>query len=179
MCLQGKNIPTQKILKNCPAPAKITFIGIGNTLAGDDGAGMVMLWKLRRRIGDVPGVAFREIPGDMYEIWDILPGTESMVFLDAVAGEIPGIISAGKTLPRAFFPSFHQADLCSVVASLATLYDGEFPPWILWGVTIHPPRMLGEGLSDVVEYAVDKAVTEIVKLLRGNGLPIGRLLVKI
>lgn len=159
--------------------SKITFIGIGNTLAGDDGAGIVMLRKLQSRISNVPGVVFREIPGDLYEVWDLLPTTETMVFLDAVAGETAGELFQGKTLVRAFCPSFHQSDLCSVVESLAMIYDADFPQWTLWGVTIDPPLMLGEGLSRVVGLAVDKAVNEITGLLFGEGLPVGSNLVKL
>lgn len=179
MHIQGQNIRAQEALRNYLSSAKITFIGLGNTLAGDDGAGIEMLRELKGRVGDAPGMAFKEIPGDMYEIWDILPGTESMVFLDAVTGEVPGVISVGKTLPRAYTPSFHQADLCSVVESLATVYDGEFPQWTLWGVTINPPQTLGEGLTRVVRSAVDQAVIEIEELLRGKGLPVGEILVNI
>lgn len=159
--------------------AKIAFIGVGNTLAGDDGAGMAMLRELKGRVGDVPGVAFREIPGDLYEIWDILPGTESVVFLDAVAGEVAGQVITGKTFPRAFSPSFHQSDLCTLVESLATIYEGEFPQWTLWGVTIDPPQVLGEGLSEIVALAVKKAVSEIADLLQGDGLPVGSNLIKV
>ncbi len=158
---------------------KITFIGVGNTLAGDDGAGMAMLQELRCRIGDVSGIAFREIPGDLYEIWNILPGTKSVVFLDAVAGEVAGQVITGKTLPRAFSPSFHQSDLCTLVESLATIYEGEFPQWTLWGVTIDPPQVLGEGLSEVVAVAVKKAVSEITDLMQGDGLQVGGNLIKI
>ena len=158
---------------------KVTFIGIGNTLAGDDGVGMVMLRKLKENIGDVNGVAFLEIPGDLFEIWDIASGTDSIVFLDAVAGTVAGVVSWGKTLPRAMSPSFHQSDLCTVVESLASIYQGEFPQWTLWGVTIDPPQTLGEGLSDVVAHAVERGVSEITALLQGDGLPVGRNLIKV
>ncbi len=158
---------------------KVTFIGIGNTLAGDDGAGMAMLRKLKENIGDVNGVAFLEIPGDLFEIWDIASGTDSIVFLDAVAGEVAGVVSRGKTLPRAMSPSFHQSDLCTVVESLASIYQGEFPQWTLWGITIDPPQILGEGLSGVVALAVERAVSEITALLQGDGLPVGRNLIKV
>lgn len=161
------------------ASAKLTFIGIGNTLAGDDGAGIVMLRSLEHRIGSVPGIAFVEIPGDLYEIWDIAPSTECIVFLDAVAGDTAGVVVVGKTHPRAFSPSFHQSDLCSVVESLASIYSGRFPQWTLWGVTIDPPETLGEGLSELVTLGVEKAVSEITELLLGEGLSVGEMIVKL
>lgn len=42
-------------------------------------------------------------------------------------GDVNGVVSRGKTLPRAMSPSFHQSDLCAVVESLASIYQGEFP----------------------------------------------------
>ncbi|MEA3267162.1 MAG: hypothetical protein U9P42_09520, partial [Candidatus Fermentibacteria bacterium] len=72
---------------------KVTFIGIGNTLAGDDGAGMIMLRKLKESIGDVNGVAFLEIPGDLFEIWDIASETDSIVFLDTSPATVPATAS--------------------------------------------------------------------------------------
>ncbi len=63
--------------------------------------------------------------------------------------------------------------------SLATIYEGEFPQWTLWGVTIDPPQVLGEGLSEVVAVAVKKAVSEITDLMQGDGLQVGGNLIKI
>lgn len=76
-------------------------------------------------------------------------------------------------------PSFHQSDLCTVVESLASIYQGEFPQWTLWGITIDPPQTLGEGLCDIVALAVERAVSEITALLLGDGLPVGRNLIKV
>jgi Ni,Fe-hydrogenase maturation factor len=121
---------------------------------------------------------FLEMPGDLYAVWDILPCTETILFLDAVAGEKPGIIATGRTRCRALSPSFHQADLCSVVDSLEALYEGKFPQWTLWGVTVDPPRILGEGLTQEVACAVNIAVLRLISLLEGNGLQVGNTTVK-
>jgi len=158
---------------------RTTFIGVGNTLAGDDGVGVVMLRDLQKIVGECPRFSFLEMSGDLYEVWDVLPSTDSMVFFDAVSGETSGQITEGKMLPRAYSPSFHQADLCSVVESLHKIYDDPFPQWTVWGVTIDPPETLGEGLSPAVSMAAGKAVDEIVGYLRGSGLRIGNLLVKL
>ncbi len=157
---------------------KITFIGVGNTLVGDDGAGIFMLRELERRLANTRGVKFLEIPGDLYAVWDILPDTETILFLDAVAGEKPGIIKTGITMSRALSPSFHQADLCSVVDSLKAVYEGVFPQWTLWGVTVDFPRTLGEGLTQEVARAVEEAVFRLVALLEGDGLQVGSTKVK-
>ena len=153
--------------------SKATFVGIGNTLAGDDGAGITMVRELESRLSDIPEIAFRELPGDLYEIWDLIPFTESFVFLDAVAGDVPGEIFEGKTACRGFSASFHQEDLCSVIKKLELLCDEPFPEWTLWGVTINPPETLGEGLSGTVQSAVDEIVHRIELCVRGDGLTVG------
>jgi hydrogenase maturation protease len=176
--IQGKDVSEEgRLLKHLNI-TRTTFIGVGNTLAGDDGVGVVMVRNLQKVIGKNPQFSFMEISGDLYEIWDVLPVTDSMVFFDAVSGATPGLVSVGEILPGAYCPSFHQADLCSVVKSLSMIYDGLFPQWTLWGITIDPPETLGEGLSRPVHLAAEKAVSEIAGFLQGSGLKVGNMLVK-
>lgn len=151
---------------------KVIFAGVGNTLAGDDGAGIYMVRQLEKRLPPCKDLLFLELEGDLYQIWDHLPGTDAILFLDAIAGDTPGEIKVGKTLPRAYTPSFHESDLSAVLKSLEMIYDGEFPKWTLWGVIIDPPRELGEGLSEPVLKAADAAVREIISRLEGDGLQI-------
>ncbi|PIE53557.1 hypothetical protein CSA37_00940 [Candidatus Fermentibacteria bacterium] len=149
---------------------KVVFAGVGNTLAGDDGAGIFMLRLLEKRLSGESRFRFIELEGDLYSIWDILSETEAFIFLDAVAGERPGEIREGKTLSKPFTPSFHQSDLSAVMDSLESLWQGRFPPWTLWGVTISPPEFLGEGLSPPVEAAAFEAVERIINRLETGGL---------
>lgn len=143
---------------------------MGNTLAGDDGVGIVMLRALRERLGKRPGLAFAELAGDLYAVWDLLPSTSSMIFLDAVMGNPPGRLVVGHTGPRAFSASFHQTDVSTVMESLSHLYDGQMPAWEIWGITVDPPRNLGEGLSSPVAEAADRAVCRLCGLIAGGGL---------
>jgi len=158
---------------------RTVFAGVGNTLAGDDGVGIFMLRELERRLSEKDGIVFFELEGDLYQIWDLLPGTDAFVFLDAVTGERPGLIRVGKTLPRAYAPSFHQSDLSAVVLSLEKLWDGPFPKWTIWGVSIAPPEELGEGLSAPVEAAAAEAVDRIAGLVRSEGLDVDGFTVRL
>lgn len=151
---------------------RTAFIGIGNTLAGDDGAGPFMVSLLERQLPRRKGFSFHTISGDMYFVWDIMQSVDAILFLDSVAGGNPGEIRKGRTLPSAYTPSFHQTDVCTVMGSLETLFEGTPPSWNLWGVTIAPPRFLGEGLSPDVERACRVVVSEIVSLVTGEGLPV-------
>lgn len=158
---------------------RIVIAGVGNTLAGDDGAGIFMVRELERRLPDSSMISFVELEGDLYQIWDMLQDTDGFLFLDAVTGERPGLVRIGKTLPRAYAPSFHQSDLSMVVMSLERLWEGEFPRWTLWGVSIDPPEELGEGLSPEVRKGALEAVDRLVTLLKGEGLDIDGLRVRL
>lgn len=157
----------------------IIFAGVGNTLAGDDGVGIFMVRELERKLPVCESFRFVELDGDLYQIWDMLQGTDAFFFLDAVTGEKPGLVRKGKTLPRAYTPSFHQSDLAAVVMSLEKLNDGDFPKWTLWGVSIDPPEELGEGLSPDVQMGASKLVEELAGLIQGEGLSIDGLTVKL
>lgn len=151
----------------------LLFVGIGNTLAGDDGVGPFMLGMLQRALKGVEGIDFHLVAGDLYALWDLLPETRAMVILDAVTGSEPGTVYAGQPMPRGFAPSFHQTDAATVMKKLERLYQGNFPQWTLWGVSINTPDTLGEGLSDPVRAGAAVAVRGILNALCGEGLPVG------
>jgi hydrogenase maturation protease len=137
------------------AKAKLAVIGVGNTLAGDDGAGIHAVRRVREAWGGDPEVFFHFLEGDLYEIGDLLDRAPRIIIVDALAGEVPGVVVAGAPAKRAFAPSFHQADIGAVMRQLERIGGPEpFPAWEIWGVTIRPPRELGEGLSPDVEAGV-------------------------
>lgn len=143
---------------------------MGNTLAGDDGVGVFMLQALRERLGPRPGLAYAELAGDLYAVWDLLPETSSILFLDAVCGDTPGRLVRGRTAPRAYSPSFHQSDVSTVMESLSRLREGPMPPWEIWGITIYPPEFLGQRLSPPVRRAAEAVVEELCDLIPGGCL---------
>jgi len=151
----------------------LAFVGIGNTLAGDDGVGPVMLGRLREALGGVDGISFHLVAGDLYALWDLLPETRAMVILDAVAGDEPGTVYAAQPMPKGFTPSFHQTDAATVMKKLERLYQGSFPQWTVWGVSIRIPDTLGEGLCPPVRAGAEMAVREILNALGGDGLQVG------
>lgn len=151
----------------------LAFVGIGNTLAGDDGVGPVMLGMLQKALEGVEGIAFHQISGDLYALWDLLPETRAMVILDAVTGIEPGKVFVDQPMPRGFTPSFHQTDAATVMKKLELLSQGGFPQWTVWGVSIRMPETLGEGLSSPVQAGAEKAVKEITDALGGEGLQVG------
>ncbi len=138
----------------------LAVIGVGNTLAGDDGAGNRAVEMLRERYGNRSDILFHCLRTDPLELWDILPGVSGVIFLDAVAGNPPGrLVAVGrKSARRAYAPSLHHMDLPTVVKQLCSLGGRDDLPWSIWGVTVDIPRYLGEGLSGEVRVAVDRLV---------------------
>lgn len=142
--------------------AATAVVGVGNTLAGDDGAGIVAVERLRARIGDTAGVRFFTLERDVYEIADLLDRAEEFVFVDACVGDSPGRIVARGTAEPMIVGSLHHTDIGAVMHALAALkLVDPFPSWELWGVEVTPPLTLGEGLSR----HVDKGVTRLVEML--------------
>lgn len=134
----------------------LAVIGVGNTIAGDDGAGVEVIHRLKRTWEGNPAVFLHTLDGDHFEIATLLDRAEKFIFVDAVEGDQPGeLVFAGKTR-RAFAPSLHQIDIASVMSCLEMLGVAEpFPTWEVWGITIIPPAVIGEGLTPAVEAAVD------------------------
>jgi len=150
-----------------PEKLPLAIVGIGNTLAGDDGVGIEVIRRLKTTWDAEPCVFLHTLEGDHFEIADYLDKAERFIFVDAVAGERTGeLVTMGDTR-RAFAPSFHQNDIAAVMHSLAALgIIDPFPSWAIWGITIHPPSELGEGLSPQVEQAVEKLCRRLSGLIQ-------------
>jgi hydrogenase maturation protease len=143
--------------------ARLAVVGIGNTIAGDDGVGIVLAERLRRRWPQTGEVLVSTLPGDLFAVSDLVPLADRFLFLDAIAGDRPGEIRVLASAPRAFAPSLHQTDIGTVMASLETLEIADpFPRWEVWGITISPPEELGEGLSPEVAAAADELEQRII-----------------
>jgi hydrogenase maturation protease len=141
-------------MKPAARRSRLALVGIGNTLAGDDGVGIEVVQALEAGwAGEAAarGVEFHYLRGDLYAVADLLERADRFVFVDAVVAEPVGRIVAIDPAPAAPAPSLHQADIGTVVTSLRRLgVASPFPACEFWGVTIALPRTLGEGLSPAV-----------------------------
>lgn len=139
--------------------SRLDVAGIGNTLAGDDGAGIRALEMLEALLGDAcpPGVRLVRIEGDLLDVTNLVGGVDHIIFLDAVAASPPGTLIRSVSARRAFAPSFHQTDIGTLMARLEPLGLAEtFPTWEILGIAIDPPAVLGEGLSPAVSEAASR-----------------------
>ena len=148
--------------------ARVAVVGIGNTIAGDDGVGVLIAERLRERWSNTDDVLVETLPGDLFSVSDYLDRTEAFVFIDAIAGDNPGEIRVLDSAQRAFAASLHQTDIGTVMAALKKLgMVDPFPDWQIWGITIEPPEELGEGLSPAVAEAADELERRIIAHVEG------------
>lgn len=144
----------------------VAVIGIGNPLAGDDGAGPAVVEELRARLRDASGVLLERLDGDLFAVADLLPRAQRFIFVDAVIAQPPGTIVRRAATSPSLAPSLHQADIGAVMTALAALGVVEpFPVWEVWGIAIEAPRELGEGLSPPVAQAAEALAEELAALL--------------
>lgn len=148
-------------------PRRIAIVGIGNKLAGDDGAGIIAIERLRKHMrAHHSRVLLATLEGDLFAIEEFLPLADHFVFIDAVAGATIGeIVTLRSHAPRAMTSSFHQTDIGSTMQILCALDSvNPFPSWEIRGITIAPPDRFRLGLSGAVDTAVDRVVSGLAKL---------------
>ncbi len=149
------------------ARRRVAVVGIGNDLAGDDGAGLEVIRLLEPAWGQDERVLLARLEGDLFAVADLLHLAYEFIFADAVAGETPGESVRCTNAPRAFSPSFHQTDIQSVMRALESLgVSDPFPRWEVWGVTTLPPQELRSGLSAPVARAVNEVARSLDVHLR-------------
>ena len=146
-------------------------IGLGNPLMGDDGAGLVVLEKLRAE-WDIGAVEL--VDGGTWGM-SLLPAIEDsdrVIFVDAIlAGGKPGDITILERdrLPiyftRALSP--HQTDLRDVLA--AAELRGTLPREPI-AIGVEPQRVaLGTDLTPVVQRAIEPLVLAVIDQLKRWG----------
>jgi len=133
------------------------LVGIGNPLAGDDGVGPEVLRMVQERWGSEDRLMFLHLESDLFALADHLDSADHFIFLDAVAGDVPGDIQMVTAYQRGFAASLHQTDLGAVMTSLESLGVADpFPTWEVWGVTIATPNEFRMGLSPAVSEAAQR-----------------------
>lgn len=148
----------------------LCVVGVGNSLAGDDGAGNAVVSRLRKRYPDRDDVLLHNLETDPLELWDVLPAARRFIFVDALAGKPAGrLVGAGRNgARRAWAPSLHQMDLPTVVVHLCALLELDDLEWSIWGVTIDSPEKLEEGFTPKVAAAVEDLVETLSRRIESE-----------
>lgn len=161
-------IRNETLLNSTNIKRQLAIVGVGNTLAGDDGVGIEVVRRLEADWSTEPVVMFHALEGDHFEIADLIEQAERFIFVDAVEGERPGELVFLGSSHRAFAPSFHQTDVAAVMHSLEAIQVVDpFPAWEILGVTILPPTELRNGLSPDVDRAAGQLYRRLSTVIRG------------
>lgn len=145
--------------------AKLGVLGIGNTLKGDDGIGVVLVNRLQDK--DIPGeIEFHEVGTSGMNILHYLKDLESAVIVDAIRTE-------GEPGDSVFFHpdevdsdievrSTHDANLLEAIELSEAM--GERPDRIVIMGVIPKDMPIRDELSP----SLQKKLPELVKKLRGK-----------
>jgi hydrogenase maturation protease len=144
------------------AVTEFGIIGIGNTLMGDDGAGIIAMEKLRAFPALHKKSFFHALCNDLFEMAELIDRAKRFIFIDAYIGSPAGVITVFSRHRIVPMPSLHQTDIGTVMRMLEPLdLCDPFPDWEIRGIAVEPPLHLGEGLCAPVARAVDWLVEDI------------------
>ena len=137
---------------------RVTVLGVGNPIMGDDGVGLVLLAQLREARPDADADYVDGGTGGM-DLLPVVQDADRLLILDAVAGDAPGSVVRrdGDQIPRMLSAKLspHQVGLLDVFAA-ARLLQREPAEVVVIGVV--PESVdLRVGLSDRVATAVPEA----------------------
>lgn len=150
-------------------PGRVTVIGLGNPLMGDDGLGLCARERLMSSWSLSPDVEIVDGGTWGMNLLPIIEDASSLLFIDAVDNGLPAgtpIVLSGDEIPRALAHKIspHQVDLSEVLA-VAQL-RGTLPKRMTL-IGLQPERVeLGEGLSAPVEAGLDGLVAMAAHHLR-------------
>lgn len=148
---------------------RAVVVGIGQTLAGDDGVGPAVIRELRKR-GVPRGVELVE-SADPLDLVDWLQGTSPVIVVDALVGQgEPGEIveirpeSLSET-PQALMTTHSVGVAQALDLAKAVSMNGEISPVVIVGIRVLPPTRRAEPLSRQVALAVRKAAALVSGLI--------------
>jgi len=145
-------------------------VGLGNSWAGDDAAGVLVAKALRTRLPE--GVALIEHEGEPTALIDAWAGKRIAIVVDAIAGEgPPGTLrcfdATNSKLPSSFAGRSTHAFTVAQAIELARSLD-RLPERLLVVGIEGGSFEAGSALGRPVAEAIEPAVEKVLELLRMN-----------
>ncbi|MBD3179255.1 MAG: hydrogenase maturation protease [Candidatus Latescibacteria bacterium] len=147
------------------------IIGLGNTILSDDGVGVYVARRLRRRLNGSFSVLEAELAG--LDLMEMMKDYQRAVIIDAInlEGEEPGTVfrlsnDDIRITPR--LASCHDIDLGTAVALGERLGFDMPEEVIIFAVQGEDLLTLGEGCLEAVEKVIPPLVDEIAGMLTGE-----------
>jgi hydrogenase maturation protease len=154
---------------------KTLVLGIGNTLLGDDGAGVRVVRQVAEKTTD-PQVCFRDTSAAGLNLLDIIPGYDRLIVVDAILTDDANI---GRVFCFDPGPSQESSAIslhsCALDAALklACSLDGTCVPSDvkIIAIGIKAVENVTETLTPSVEAALDKAAAIVTAEIRRQPCP--------
>lgn len=150
---------------------KIIVAGFGNVLREDDGFGVFLAQRLQARDDLLEGVTVHEVGiGGISMVQDLMDGYDALIVLDALEGDTPGQVKTltaevpdAQDVPKDYLADVHYAEpgRAMVLAKAMNV----LPEMVYIVGAVVQTAELGEGLTPVVEAALEKAETTVMQLL--------------
>ncbi len=150
--------------------APTVVVGLGNEIAGDDGAGIAVADLLRKHLADRSDVEVVCLPWAGFVLLDVLRGRKRAALLDClVTGEHPPgtivHIDEKDLAGSVRLNSFHDINYPTVMA-LGRKMGWAMPETIaIWGIEAETYNTFCEELSSPVAAAVEKVAAEVIEYL--------------
>lgn len=145
-------------------------VGLGNEIVHDDGVGLVVAERLRRRLRARAGVEVVSLAWGGFALLDVLAGRSRAVLVDCLTTgrHPPGTIlrlDESDFRGSVRLNSFHDIDYPTVL-ELGRRMGYAMPEEVaVWAVEAAEVSEFGEGLSAPVAAAVDRVVDEVISFL--------------
>jgi hydrogenase maturation protease len=145
-------------------------LGLGNDILSDDGVGLVVVRRLRERLGSNESVDFVETNEMGLSLLDFIEGYDWAVIVDSIitGDNEPGTLTIfdRETFnhPRACNP--HHMGLDEII-DMAERMDLDVPKVLfVAAIEVKDPFSFGEKLTNEIEKIVPKVTTEIETIIK-------------
>lgn len=148
----------------------VLILGIGNTLLSDEGIGVHLVERMRRQVGELPGVEYLDGGTLSFTLAEAIARADALIVVDAARMDTPpGTL---KVLHDADMDRYLSGNRASVhEVSLSDLLDIarllENLPKSRCLIGIEPASLeWGDSPSDVVKPAIDQGIEAILSILK-------------
>lgn len=161
---------------------KILVAGFGNVLREDDGFGVFLAQRLEKRTDLAAGVDVLDVGiGGISMVQDLMGGYDALIVLDALEGDTPGQVKTliaevpdAKDVPKDYLTDVHFAEPGRAMVLAKAMNVLPETVYIIGAVV--QVAELGEGLTPVVEAALDTAEKTVINLLNDLTTSVGATL---
>ncbi len=156
----------------------VLILGIGNTLLSDEGIGVHLVDRMRRRVGELAGVEYLDGGTLSFTLAEPIARADGLIVVDAARMDSPpGTLKVFHDDEMDRYLSGNRASVHEV--SLTDLLDiarlSESLPESRCLIGIEPASLeWGEQPSETVAPAIDLGIEEILSILRGWGVGLSK-----